>query len=56
MFPLLHLTSSRKRMGEWKNGWFLLTAGWAGAILITAMDAKGLPTALKSAWQIIVGG
>ena len=23
MFPLLHFTSSRKRMGAWKNGWFL---------------------------------
>ena len=29
MFPLLHFTSSRKRMGKWKNGWFLLIAGWA---------------------------
>ena len=28
MFPLLHFTSSRKRMGAWKNGWFLLIAGW----------------------------
>ena len=38
MFPLLHFTSSRKRMGTWKNGWFLLIAGWTSAILITAMD------------------
>ena len=29
MFPLLHFTSSRKRMGKWRNGWFLLIAGWA---------------------------
>src|SRR5579862_8174195 len=29
MFPLLHFTSSRRRMGKWKNGWFLLIAGWA---------------------------
>src|SRR5690242_17964341 len=28
MFPLLQFTSSRKRMGVWKNGWFLLIAGW----------------------------
>jgi manganese transport protein len=56
MFPLLHFTSSRKRMGAWKNGWFLLMAGWASAILITAMDIWGLPDALKSAWQIIKGG
>ncbi|MGP8239248.1 MAG: Nramp family divalent metal transporter [Limisphaerales bacterium] len=56
MFPLLQFTSSRKRMGAWKNGWFLLIAGWASAILITAMDIWGLPDALKSAWQIIKGG
>jgi len=56
MFPLLHFTSSRKRMGTWKNGWFLLIAGWASAILITAMDVSGLPDSLKAAWQVIVGG
>src|SRR5208283_3582358 len=28
MFPLLHFTSSRKRMGKWRGGWFLLVAGW----------------------------
>src|SRR5216684_8233639 len=38
MFPLLHFTCSRKRMGNWKNGWFLIGAGWTSAILITAMD------------------
>jgi len=56
MFPLLHFTSSRKRMGTWKNGWFLLVAGWASAILITSMDIYGLPDSLKAAWQVIVGG
>src|SRR5438046_7511295 len=56
MFPLLHFTSSRKRMGTWKNGWFLLIAGWASAILITTMDVFGLPDSLKAAWQVIVGG
>jgi len=55
MFPLLHFTSSRKRMGKWKNGWFLLAAGWVSAILITAMDIYGLPDSLASAWQIVVG-
>ena len=55
MFPLLHFTSSRKRMGAWKNGWFLLMAGWASAILITAMDLYGLPDSLKAAWQVITG-
>jgi len=24
MFPLLHFTSSRKIMGRWANGWFLM--------------------------------
>ena len=56
MFPLLHFTSSSKRMGKWRNGWFLLVAGWASAILITAMDVFGLPESLKAAWQVIVGG
>lgn len=56
MFPLLHFTTSRKRMGAWKNGWFLLIAGWASAILITAMDIFGLPDSFKAAWQVIAGG
>ncbi len=56
MFPLLHFTSSRKRMGRWRNGRFLLIAGWASAILITALDVYGLPDSLKAAWQVIIGG
>jgi manganese transport protein len=56
MFPLLQFTSSGKRMGNWKNGWFLLVAGWASAILITAMDIYGLPDSLKAAWQVVIGG
>ncbi|HTM24465.1 MAG TPA: Nramp family divalent metal transporter [Vicinamibacterales bacterium] len=56
MFPLLHFTSSGHRMGEWKNGWFLLAAGWASAVLITAMDLFGLPESLGAAWQVIAGG
>ena len=56
MFPLLHFTSSRKRMGVWKNGVILLIAGWASALLITALDLYGLPDALKSAWHVIAGG
>jgi manganese transport protein len=56
MFPLLHFTSSRKRMENWKNGWFLLIAGWSSAILITALDIYGIPDSLKAAWQVITGG
>src|SRR5580765_2623690 len=51
MFPLLHFTSSRKRMGAWKNGWMLLVAGWGSALVITAMDLYGLTDSLKGAWH-----
>jgi len=55
MFPLLHFTSSRKRMGQWRSGWFLTAAGWGTALLITVMDIYSLPDALKQAWAVIVG-
>ena len=55
MFPLLQFTTSRRRMGEWKNGWFLLIAGWASAILITAIDVWGLPESLRASWLVITG-
>ena len=55
MFPLLHFTSSRKRMGNWKNGWFLLIAGWSSAILITVLDIYGIPDSLRVAWHVITG-
>jgi manganese transport protein len=55
MFPLLHFTSSRKRMQKWKNGWFLLIAGWSSAILITALDIYGVPDSFKAAWHVITG-
>ena len=42
MIPLLHFTSSRKRMGKYANGWFLLVAGWISCILITVLDVYGL--------------
>jgi len=56
MFPLLHFSSSRKRMGAWRSGWFLLIAAWGSALAITAMDIYGLPESLKSAWHVIAGG
>ncbi|HUA67409.1 MAG TPA: Nramp family divalent metal transporter [Candidatus Saccharimonadales bacterium] len=55
MFPLLHFASSRKRMGAWKLGWFLLIAGWSSALLITIFDLYGLPDAFRQAWQVIAG-
>jgi manganese transport protein len=55
MFPLLHFTSSRKRMGQWRLGWLLLIGGWGSALLITVFDFYGLPDTLKQAWQVIRG-
>ena len=55
MFPLLHFTSSKEKMGKWKLGWFLLIAGWGTAITITVMDIISLPGYLKTAWAIIHG-
>jgi manganese transport protein len=55
MFPLLHFTSSRKWMGTYRNGWFLLAAGWASCLLITALDIYCLPEALEEAWSIVTG-
>jgi manganese transport protein len=56
MFPLLHITSSRKYMGKYANGWLLLVAGWASCLLITALDLYGLPEALEKAWKVLAGG
>jgi manganese transport protein len=55
MFPLLHFTSSRKKMGSWANGAFLMIAGWGSALLITALDLWGLPDSLRTAWHVIIG-
>lgn len=56
MLPLLHFTSSRRRMGRWRSGPFLLITGWGSALLITAMDVYGLPESLQAAWRIVTGG
>jgi manganese transport protein len=56
LFPLLHFTSSRKYMGRYANGRFLLIAGWATGLLITILAIVGLPEALENAWKVIVGG
>ncbi len=55
MFPLLHFTGSRARMGKYASGWFLLAAGWVSAVLITALDLYGLPDSLREAWAVIAG-
>jgi manganese transport protein len=55
MFPLLHFTSSRRRMGRHASGWFLLLAGWGSCLLITALALYGLPDVLQKAWSVIAG-
>jgi manganese transport protein len=55
LFPLLHFTSSRRRMGQWANRWWLLVLGWGSVLLITAMDLYSLPESLKEAWRIFTG-
>jgi manganese transport protein len=56
MFPLLHFTSSKKRMGQFANGWFLRIAGWGSALLITGLALYGLPKVLPEVWEVIAGG
>ncbi len=56
MFPLLYFASSRKIMGKWTSGWFLIILGWGSALLITVMDLYSLPESLKEAWRVIIGG
>ncbi len=55
LVPLLHFTSSRARMGKWRNGPLLLGVGWTSAALIVALDIYGLPESLSNAWRIITG-
>jgi manganese transport protein len=38
MIPLLHFTSSKRRMGKFANGKLLLAVGWTSCALITALD------------------
>jgi hypothetical protein len=33
-----------------------MIAGWASALLITALDIYGLPASLKEAWHVVTGG
>jgi manganese transport protein len=55
MFPLLHFTSSRKRMGNHRNGWFLLVTGWTSFLLITSLALYGLPVLFEKAWAVVAG-
>jgi len=53
MLPLLFFTSSRRIMGRWRSGAFLLVLGWASALLITGLDLYSLPESLRTAWRIL---
>ncbi|HEX4000128.1 MAG TPA: Nramp family divalent metal transporter [Pirellulales bacterium] len=55
MFPLMHFTSSRKHMGKYRIGWFLLSAGWICCVLITVLDLYGLPGTVREAWKVVSG-
>ncbi len=55
MFPLMHFTSSRRFMGRYANGRFLLIAGWTCFVLITALDLCSLPKLLPDAWAALIG-
>jgi manganese transport protein len=55
MFPLMGFAASKRRMGEQRIGWFLLTTGWASCLMITALDVYGLPDAWRSALGVFSG-
>src|SRR5258707_6951376 len=43
MLPLLPFPSSGKRMGAWKNGSFLMAAGWSRAFVLPPLDISAIP-------------
>jgi manganese transport protein len=53
--PALAFAGSRRRMGEGRIGGFLLVAGWASCLLITALDIYGLPGAMHDAIGVFAG-
>ena len=55
MFPLLFFVSSKRMMGQYRPGWFLLVTGWLTALLITAMDIYGLPDVWQSGIAVFRG-
>jgi manganese transport protein len=55
MLPLLQFTSSRTRMGAYRNGWFLSLAGWLSCLLILALIVYGLPETIGDIWRVLTG-
>jgi manganese transport protein len=56
MVPLLVFAGSSRRMGTGRIGGFLLSAGWASCLVITALDIYGLPGAIHDAMSVFTGG
>lgn len=55
MFPLLAFAASQRRMGGQRVGGWLLIAGWASCLMITALDIYGLPGAVHDAISVFTG-
>jgi manganese transport protein len=53
MVPLLHFTSSRRHMGDYRNGWLLGMLGWTSCVLIIALLVYGLPESLAKAQRAL---
>ncbi len=53
MFPLLHFATSKKYMGKWRCGRAFSIAGWACALVVTAMDLYGMPDLLRTVWNMV---
>ncbi|QVL33120.1 Nramp family divalent metal transporter [Telmatocola sphagniphila] len=55
MFPLLHFTCSRQRMGNFVNGPALRILGWLSFALITIFALYGLPESFSKAVEVVLG-
>ncbi|HTV48798.1 MAG TPA: Nramp family divalent metal transporter [Phycisphaerae bacterium] len=55
MIPLMFFASLKRFMGQHRLGWFLLIAGWATVLIITALDIYGLPDAWRQGIVVFTG-
>ncbi len=55
MFPLLHVVTSRRRMGDLPTPGLLLALGWGSALVITAFELVGLPSIAHDASRTLFG-
>lgn len=56
LVPLLQFSSSKRHMGKWANGMFLVICGWAACLVIIIMDLCGLPELFHEIWHVLVVG